>query len=459
MSLNRTAGPTLSVGSRAAIVSPVLANLSIRTLRGIGTEEKSHRIKVLDGVMNRITGGREQSSRSLRKVIAATHRVIRKQHKASARVVRRAVNQGGAVAADVASNVLQQLSPLQAALAIREIKNAAILFRTQPDKQKEARVKMLLGLSEIGASLYQVSSISNPIGLAVAFTLTSGVKIANYFSNLTIKGRYKEDKDRLNKIVSRLAENPIVRPLANLMLRLVSKLDLGLSKGVQGLKDNFAKSATEKEKRRGIKLLEQFHKLYSEYYPDAQAEKRETMSKFLADKNDSWNLHTIEKSGKVIGGFTCFHLEDPRFGKQLYIEQLLPPFHKDALLNATTWEYIRKLAKDSGTNRIWLEIPGSERLPADFKELDILYAQPTLTNKETGPVGLKGRGKEDPVNVLRMSVLTLDESAPGPSYREFWKMIVKGCVADWAPKNDPAWKMLCRNPRNENVIPVREQAI
>ena len=431
-----------------------LSGINISTLRShTAGVEKRVRAEILGNVKDRVFG----KGGSVRNAKAAVHIANRKMHKGVARKVGRAVNKGGEVGVDLATSIVPHLSPIQVALAFRQMKEAAQLFHNDPSRQKEARVKVLLGLAEVGAFVYGVSSLTNPIGLIVAATLTTGIKIANFISNLSIKGRATEDKDRLKKLVSTFAERRFVKPFVNTLLRFVYSMDHGVAISKEGLKSRFASAASKQEKALGMKQLGEFHELYSHYYPEAQTEKRETMSKFLADKNDSWNLHTLEKDSKVIGGFTCFHLNDSKYGKQLYVEQLIPPFHKDALMNTATWEYIRKLAKDSGANRIWLEIPASEQLPADFKELDIFYAQPSLTNKNTAPVGLNEAG-ENPINVLRMSVLTIDPTAQGPTHMEFHKMIVQGCIADWADKNDPAWIKLNKNPKDYHVIPTREQA-
>ena len=427
---------------------------TISVLRNINNPHAQFRDGILRQVLNRIDSthrGIHESASEVGKAVG--NWMYNNLGERYQRMADKAIQQTKDVGPDTASIFIPSATPVAVGVTFLKIRDAANIFHEDPDKGKICRATMALSLADVSTFLYSVSSWTTPMGLLASTVIGNGVKIANALHIVFRPEKPDEPKNRdlLLETASWWAEKPGIKQALNAVLKLTYTLDHGVATSVDSLKENFAPTASQQQKKHGDMLLNKFHELYEEYYPPKQAETNKAMRSYLADQNDTWNIHIIERDKKVIGGFTGFHQVDPKFGKHLYVEQILPPFEKDPVGNMETWKHIRKVAKEIGARRIWLESPRSEILPEGFKELDVLHAQPSLTGKYTGPVGIDAT---DPKDQLRMSVLTLDPQDKKPTYREYYDVITMGCTSPWADVNDPAWQLLLKNPRDDRQIPT-----
>jgi hypothetical protein len=386
---------------------------------------------------------------------------------------------------DTAAAFIPGLTPLSVGETLLQIRAAAILAHEKPELRKEARAQLLLGITDVSGAAMGVLAYSNPLALAGITLLTTGIKVGNALHNYLRPG----NDIRVNT-ASQVAERFGIRQGLDLMLDIIYEVDKGIVNKANNLKDEFAPTAITKERALGERLLSEFHKLYSKTYPDAQVEDIDRMKAYLGKgpEIDSWDIHIVmrgekespdaEKSYlsrclekvksyfakdgdvdssdqyqgmKVAGGFTCFTVQHAEFGKQLYVEQVLPLFDVDPVGNMATWAEIRAYAEKIGAKRIWLESPELEPLPKEFKKLAVFHAQPALQGKENfGPVGLD---TSDPKNCLKMAVCTLDENILPPTEREYAEIITHGCTSTWANPECPAWKLLLQNPTGD--VPLK----
>jgi hypothetical protein len=382
---------------------------------------------------------------------------------------------------DTAAAFIPVLTPLSVGETLLQIRAAAILAHEKPELRKEARAQLLLCLTDVSGAAMGVLAYSNPLALAGITLLTTGIKVGNALHNYLRPG----NDVRVNT-ASQVAERFGFRQGLDLMLDIIYEVDKGIVNKANNLKDEFAPTAKTKERALGERLLNEFHKLYSKTYPDAQVEDIDRMKTYLGKgpEIDSWDIHIVmrgEKESpeaaksylsqcldkvksyfvkgadvdssdqyqgmKVTGGFTCFTVQHAEFGKQLYVEHVLPLFEIDPVGNMATWAEIRAYAEKIGAKRIWLESPELEPLHKGFKKLDVFHAQPTMQGKENfGPVGLDA---SDPKNCLKMAVCTLDMNILPPTEREYAEVITHRCTGTWANTECPAWKLLLQNPTRD----------
>jgi hypothetical protein len=141
--------------------------------------------------------------------------------------------------------------PVNLANGLHEMRQAAHLANLHPERIREARAKLLLGLSEVSSFAYAASSLTHPFGVLAATILTSGVKLLNAAYKIVDFHRASEEKDPMLGGAARIAEMPIMRPALNLLLKAVHHIDTQVTRALDPLKNNFTYSASPRQQRLG----------------------------------------------------------------------------------------------------------------------------------------------------------------------------------------------------------------
>lgn len=157
--------------------------------------------------------------------------------------------------------------PVNLANGLHEMRQAAHLANLHPERIREARAKLLLGLSEVSSFAYAASSLTHPFGVLAATILTSGVKLLNAAYKIVDFHRASEEKDPMLGGAARIAEMPIMRPALNLLLKAVHHIDTQVTRALDPLKNNFTYSASPRQQRLGDKMLEQYVTLHNQCFP------------------------------------------------------------------------------------------------------------------------------------------------------------------------------------------------
>lgn len=448
-----------SISSSAATIQETLLNrdplegLSVGSLRSgiVVNPSLQETIQiVLGSTLERIQRGSSTTLNSVTEISkVCSNWILNNLGERDKQVAVKTKDAAGDVGPDTVSLAFSAATPVAAGMSILAIRHAAKLAHEEPERIAEARAKLLIGLADVSLFLGSFAWWTSPVA-AVAGSVLLAVKVLNWADKILTKNDEVIDRDKMLKAAQSMSESIIMKPCLNVLLRSIHTLDTNLVNRVNSLKDEFAPNSSEREKALGQKMLTQFHSLYSQYYKDGEQESRDAMCSYLKDTVDSWDLHVItDRKNQVVGGFTCFTQKHPEFGTHLYVEQILPPPNIDPVGNDATWSAIRSLAATLGAKRIWLESRVNETIPSDFNPIDILHAQPALLGQFMGPVGLPG---DSSTELLHMSVCNLDPTSSTPTHREYQTVIVDQCTSTWAHPEDPAWKLLMQNPRDDSPL-------
>lgn len=354
----------------------------------------------------------------------------------SVQVARRIFDAGS----NTATSIVANLSPFSTLLNLKSLRDSATklsLLSKHPQEARDARAEMILALAETGVG---VGAIAAPLVFGAAGTVLLAARVASCIHDLC---RLKRDKETqpgiLKKAALALVTNPAVALCMDKLAVIISKIDDQAQNSYSELKLAMKNGQCSAEMH---SVLHQFYCAYERAYPESQRERKENMIKYLAN-DPEWDLHTIRENGVVVGGFTTFLVDHPKYGKQLMLEQMFPPRSEDPKLHEQVWVQIKQYAAEMNCRGIWHEVGLAEPAPPGFKIVDAFHAQPALN-----AVGSEGQREGD--RGLRMSAYFPDNpGANGVDAAMYRAIVLHGWIKTWAHNADPILKDLTRELAKE----------
>ena len=335
--------------------------------------------------------------------------------------------------ANVATSVVNNLSPLSAVLNIKVLRDAATkltVLKHHPAEAREARAEMLMSLAEIGVS---AGAITAPLLFGFAGTVLLIARVASCIGDLYHLKKNQETKPNIiKKAALLLAARPSIANCLDRFAESIDHLEDKARTSYSGLKLAMmnGKCTTEMQQ-----VLNEFYSAYEKVYPDNQRERKENMVQYLAH-DPEWDLHVVKSGEQVVGGFTTFVVDHPKYGKQLMLEQMFPPRSKDLETYNEVWKQIQEFARDNKCQGIWHEVGLNESAPPNFSIVEAFHAQPALNGSGSESARQGDRN-------LRMSVCTLDD--PGATQigaDKYRGIVLNGWIKTWAHSADPILKEL-----------------
>jgi hypothetical protein len=226
--------------------------------------------------------------------------------------------------------------PISIGTGMLEMRKAAHVAYLHPERQKEARAMLLMGLSEVMACVYAASSIMHPFGALVAVTVTSGAKLLNAAYKVA---RSNSQRDPMLNTAARISELPVIKSALNVALKAMYRLERKIvTSALDPLKDNFSVTASTEERRQGESLLRQYVALHNKSYP-SRLTSYAALAETLKNTASSDNVCVVRSKDGIVGGFS-FSLEERKDGRVLRITEITPTRELDPEAHEAVWDEV-----------------------------------------------------------------------------------------------------------------------
>lgn len=317
--------------------------------------ERGYRKTVLERIKARVHAGHgvrgPRGESSIRDSRQGSHASVENQ--------RNIFGQLKAISPEALVALMPLAEPVNLANGLHEIRQAAHLAHLHPERIREARAKLLLGLSEVSSFAYAASSLTHPFGVLAATVLTSGIKLLNAAYKVIARHGSSERSDPMVEGAARVSDMPVIRTALNLLLKVVRTIDDQVTSALDPLKNNFSFGVSSRERALGDTLLEKYVALHNECFPGdeiAAAPLRE----MLLDPATPGEVCVVKRGDGIAGGFMCHLYQNEGRPPILSVSSIVPPRSFNAADHEEVWSAVVQYAQVNGAQYCYFADAPSE---------------------------------------------------------------------------------------------------
>jgi hypothetical protein len=250
--------------------------------------------------------------------------------------------------------------PVNLANGLHEMRQAASLAHLHPERIREARAKLLIGLSEVSSFAYAASSLRHPFGVLTATLLTSGIKLLNAAYKVVARKDASDKNDPMVEGAARVSDMPVMRTALNVLLKVVHSIDNQVTRALDPLKNNFSRGVSPKERQLGDKLLDRYVALHNECFPDSEISTA-SLRESLLDPSRGEEICVVRRGDGIVGGFACYLFKGEGRPTILQVSSVVPTKSLNAADHEQVWAAVFEYAEVNGAQYCYLVGDDSEK--------------------------------------------------------------------------------------------------
>jgi len=318
-------------------------------LANLLSAERSYRRTVLDRIRARVDAG--HGVRGPR--IQGSTRGGSEDRRAPVESRKNVLGQLTSISPEVLAAFIPLAEPVNLANGLHEIRQAASLAHLHPERIREARAKLLIGLSEVSSFAYAASSLTHPFGVLAATILTSGIKLLNAAYKVITRQGASDRKDPMVEGAARVSDMPVMRTALNVLLKVVHTIDNQVARALDPLKNNFSFGVSPRERQLGDKLLDRYVALHNECFPDREISTA-SLRESLLDPSSEGEVCVVKGGDGIVGGFSCYLFQEAGRPTILQVSSVVPPKSFNAADHEQVWRAVLEYAEVNGAQYCYL---------------------------------------------------------------------------------------------------------